>query len=301
VDADTLIERDALRKLVHGYIHRGSKVIALGGIVRLANDCVMESGQVVEPRLPRNLTAAFQAMEYIRAFLCGRAGWNSLNSLLIISGAFGLFDRKEVINAGGYDAGTVGEDMELIVRLHRIMRENRRPYSVIFLPDPVCWTQAPESLRVLGRQRNRWQSGLIQTLIRHRAMIANPRYGPPGTLGMTYNLLFEALGPVVELSGYVVVAVSWLFGVVSGGFMVLFLMVAVMFGLLLSVGALVLEEFTVKKYSNTEDLLKLLFLALLENFGYRQINAWWRLKAIIDLLRGRVSWGEMERKAFAKQ
>jgi cellulose synthase/poly-beta-1,6-N-acetylglucosamine synthase-like glycosyltransferase len=298
IDADSLIEKNALSKLVESYLSRETKIVALGGIVRIANDCRIEDGKVIEVRLPRKFLPAMQVMEYIRAFLCGRAGWNQLNSLLIVSGAFGLFELKSVIEAGGYRTDTVGEDMELIVRLHRIMREKKRPYHISFVPDPVCWTQAPDSLRVLARQRNRWQRGLIETMLRHWKMIGNPRYGLAGIIGMPYFLLFEMLGPVIELSGYIVVTVSFIFGWINLPFALLFLALAILFGVLLSLFALLLEEFTLKRYNNTKDVTRLFVLAVLENFGYRQLHSWWRLKAFWDFFRKKRSWGAMERKAF---
>lgn len=211
-----------------------------------------------------------------------------------------MFERKTVVSAGGYRTDTVGEDMELVVRLHRIMREQKRPYRVLFVPDPVCWTQAPESLKTLSRQRNRWQRGLIETVLRHRKTIGNPRYGLTGVIGMPYFLLFEILGPVVELSGYVVVIVSFVFGWISITFLLLFLSLAILFGVLLSLFSLLLEEYTVKRYENPRDAVKLFLMAILENFGYRQLHAWWRLKAIFDLLRRKRGWGRMERKAFSQ-
>lgn len=299
IDADSLIEKDALNRLMQFYMEREAKIVALGGVVRIANDCRIENGEVIEARLPRKFLPAMQVMEYIRAFLCGRAGWNKMNSLLIISGAFGLFERKSVAEAGGYRTDTVGEDVELVVRLHQMMCEQRRRYKALFVPDPVCWTQAPESLKILARQRNRWQRGLIETMLHHWKMIGNPKYGFAGIVGMPYNLVFEILGPVIELSGYIVVIISFAFGWINLTFLMLFLALAILFGVLLSLFSLLLEEFTVKKYENPRDVLKLFLLAIIENFGYRQLHSWWRLKAIFDLVSKKKSWGEMQRKAFA--
>ena len=300
IDADSLIEKDGLNRLMQFYLEREAKIVALGGVVRIANDCRIENGEVKEAKVPKKFLPAMQVMEYIRAFLCGRAGWNKLNSLLIISGAFGLFERKSVIDAGGYRTDTVGEDIELVVRLHRTMREQKRPYKVLFVPDPVCWTQAPDSLKMLGRQRNRWQRGLIETMFRHWKMIGNPKYGLPGVVGMPYFLLFEIIGPVIEISGYIVVISSYAFGWVNITFLLLFLSLAILFSALISLFSLLLEEFTVKRYENPKDVVRLFVLALLENFGYRQLHSWWRLKAIFDLIRKKKSWGEMQRKAFVQ-
>lgn len=298
IDADSIIEADALHSLVRHWLERDAKVVALGGSVRVANDCRIEKGEVIEARLPRKFLPAIQVMEYIRAFLCGRTGWSKINTLLIISGAFGLFERKSVIEAGGYRTDTVGEDMEMVVRLHRKMRDRGKPYKMIFVPDPVCWTQVPDSLEILGRQRNRWHRGLMETLLYNRKMIFNPKYGLAGLIGMPHFLFFEMLGPVVEVTGYFVVVISYILGWLNIKFVVLFLLLAIVFGVLLSLFSLLLEEFTVKRYDRPKDIIRLFFLAVLENFGYRQINSWWRLKAIFDFIRKKKGWGEMERKAF---
>lgn len=300
IDADSIIERDALNRLMQFYMERETKLIALGGIVRIANGCVIENGQVVEARLPRKFLPAIQVMEYIRAFLCGRAGWSKMNNLLIVSGAFGLFERKAVIECGGYRVGTVGEDMELVVRLHRMMCDKKRRYRILFIPDPVCWTEAPEDLRTLARQRNRWQRGLIETLLRHWKMLFNPRYGAAGMVAMPYFFLFEVMGPVIELTGYMAVIISFAFGWINLTFLWLFLALAILVGVLLSLFSLLLEEFTVKRYERPADVIRLLLLAVLENFGYRQLHSWWRLKAIFDLMRKEKGWGGMQRKAFGK-
>jgi len=300
IDADSLIEKDGMTRLIRPYLEREAKITALGGIVRIVNDCRIENGEIIETHLPKKFLPAMQVMEYIRAFLCGRAGWSKLNSLLVISGAFGLFERKSVIEAGGYRTDTVGEDVELVVRLHRMMRDKKKPYRLLFVPDPVCWTQAPDSLKMLGRQRNRWQRGLIETLLRHWKMIGNPKYGLAGVVGMPYLLFFEMLGPVIEFTGYLVITISFILGWINITFVLVFLSLAILLGVLLSLFALLLEELTVKKYENPWDVARLFALAVLENFGYRQLHSWWRLKAFYDLIRRKKAWGAMERKAFVQ-
>ncbi|MEW6202454.1 MAG: glycosyltransferase [bacterium] len=298
IDTDSLIEKDALSKLIHLYLQREAKIVALGGIVRIANDCVVREGEVIEAHLPKKTVAAFQVMEYIRSFLFGRTGWSSLNSLLVISGAFGLFERKTVIEAGGYRTDTVGEDMELVVRLHRLIREQKRKYKILYIPDPICWTQAPETLKMLGRQRSRWQRGLIETIFHHWKMIGNPRYGLAGAVGMTYNLLFEVLGPFIEVIGTFVILISYFLGWLNINFVMLFIALAILFGVFMSLFSLLLEEFSLKRHKNTGDIIKLFLFAVAENFGYRQLNVWWRFKAIFELGRKKQFWGEMGRKSF---
>jgi cellulose synthase/poly-beta-1,6-N-acetylglucosamine synthase-like glycosyltransferase len=301
IDADSIIEKDAVKKLVQSYLERKAKVVGVGGIVRVANGSVIEGAEVREARLPRKFLPAMQVMEYIRAFLCGRTGWSKLGSLLIISGAFGLFERKSVIQAGGYRSETVGEDMELVVRLHRQRTRRKKPHMVTFVPDPVCWTQVPEKLRSLGAQRNRWHRGLIQTITHHWGMLFNPRYGTVGLIGMPFYLFFEMIGPLIEITGYAVLILAWIFGILNWKYAILFFVLAVLFGVILSLFSLLLEEFTVKRYGRGKDIARLFLLAVIENFGYRQLTSWWRLTAFFGLRRKRRAWGEMKRKAFTEE
>ncbi len=298
IDADSLIEKGGLQSLVQPYIEKDSEVVGIGGIVRVTNNCKIKDGQVVKAQLPDKILPAIQVMEYIRAFLFGRAGWSKINALPIISGAFGLFKTDRVIEVGGYRTDTVGEDSDLVVRLHRLMRDRDIDYEIAFKPDPVCWTQVPESLKILGRQRNRWERGLIETLTYHPKMIGNPKYGSLGILALPHFLLFEMLGPIVELTGPFVILISFLMGWLDVNFALLFLGVTVMYGLLISLWSLTLEEFITKRYEKPMDRIKLIGTAILENFGYRQLHSYWRLKGIFDFLRKENSWGEMERETF---
>jgi cellulose synthase/poly-beta-1,6-N-acetylglucosamine synthase-like glycosyltransferase len=275
-----------------------SRVVAVGGIVRVANGCEVESGRVVKIRTPRNIWANFQIVEYLRAFLAGRTGWSVFNAMLIISGAFGMFRRRDFIEAGGYAHDTVGEDMEVVTRIHRNLKVKGEPYQISFVPDPVAWTEVPATLRVLRRQRDRWHRGLMDTLFRHRKMLLNPRYGTVGLLAMPYFFLFEFLGPVIELLGYVAVPLSLWLGYLDVEFAVAFFLAAVGLGTLLSVGAVFLEELRLNRYPRWLDVLKLTLYGILENFGYRQLNTVWRVWAIVSFLRNNQSWGAMERRGF---
>jgi cellulose synthase/poly-beta-1,6-N-acetylglucosamine synthase-like glycosyltransferase len=200
IDSDTLLDPAALARLVWSF-QAEPETVATGGIVRIVNGSLLEGGRLKEIRTPESTLVNVQIVEYLRAFLAGRAGWSRINMLLIISGAFGLFRRETVVDAGGYDTTTVGEDAELIVRLHRFCRDQGRPYKITFVADPICWTEAPSERSVLRRQRDRWQRGLLETLWRHRAMFLRPRYGGIGLVAMPFFLVFEAFGPVVEISG----------------------------------------------------------------------------------------------------
>jgi cellulose synthase/poly-beta-1,6-N-acetylglucosamine synthase-like glycosyltransferase len=254
---------------------------------------------VTEVRLPRNWIARFQVIEYLRAFLAGRMAHSAMGALLIISGAFGIFRREMVLAAGGLDHKTIGEDMELCVRLHRRCREDGTPYRLVFLPDPVCWTEVPESRKILGNQRNRWQRGLFQVLNYHRHMIGNPKYGIIGLFALPYYVLFEALGPIIEVSGYLITAVALYYGLINWRYAELMFLLSVVYGALISLAAVALEEVSYRRYRRLSDLLMLIVLGIVENFGYRQLTAWWRLKGTWDFLRGKGGWGAMTRKGFS--
>lgn len=305
VDADSILEPDALLHVMKPFLGDEARTLAAGGIVRIANGCRVEHGRVVEINAPESMLGRFQAIEYLRAFLGGRIAYSFMNSLLLISGAFAVFRREAVLEAGGFHRDTVGEDMEMVVRLHRLGRDRQRnggrrgpSYRIRFVPEPVSWTEAPETLKMLSRQRNRWHRGQVESLWRHRRMLMNPRYGAVGLFGFPYFVLFEALGPTVELAGYALVVSGLALGLVPLEMAALFFLVAIGFGVLLSIESLLLEELTLRRYPRAKDVLQLLAAALIENVGLRQLLAVWRTRALVDVLRGRKGWGRMERKGF---
>ncbi len=300
IDADSLLEEHALSRAVLPFIEDPT-TIASGGIVRILNGCDVEAGRVTTVRLPQNPLAMFQVVEYLRAFLAGRVALSSVNALLIISGAFGIFDRKAVVSAGGFRVDTVGEDMEIVTRLHRIYRERRQPYRVVFQPDPVCWTEAPESTKILGSQRNRWQRGTMQVLGYHKKMLLNPRYGVVGMFAMPYYLLFEALGPMIEFTGFTVTIIAVSLGLLDVRFAELLFLAAIVYGAIISVAAVLLEELSFRRYPRAIHLVVLASVGIIENFGYRQLTTWWRLKGVRDFFKKTQGWGTMTRKGFAKK
>jgi cellulose synthase/poly-beta-1,6-N-acetylglucosamine synthase-like glycosyltransferase len=299
VDADAILEEDALLRVAKPIIDDPDLVVAAGGIVRIANGCTVDRGQVLDVRLPGSRLATFQVVEYFRAFLVGRVGWSRLQSLLIISGAFGLFRRQTVEAVGGWKTDTVGEDAELVVRMHRHLRERGDDYRIEFVPDPVCWTEAPESARVLSRQRRRWQRGLAETLWKHKSMFGRPRYGALGLVALPYFVLFELVGPIIQLTSFFVLPVAFLLGMLDASVLVAFAVVAVLLGVLLSVAALALEEFSFRRHRHRLDVVRMLIYAVLENFGFRQLVDFWRLQGLWDVVRRRRGWGDMRRKGFA--
>jgi cellulose synthase/poly-beta-1,6-N-acetylglucosamine synthase-like glycosyltransferase len=297
MDADTLLEPDALARVARPFLEDASTV-AVGGIVRVANGCRVEGGSIEDIRLPDRILPRFQVLEYLRAFLASRVGWDALGATMIISGAFGAFRRSMVDAVGGFDTRSVGEDMELVVRLHRHCRDNGIPYRITFIPDPVAWTEAPDKLTQLASQRNRWQRGLAQVILRHRGMIGRPRYGLPGMVALPYFVAFELLGPVVELAGWIAFLVAVVLGVASLQYVAVFLLLAVFLGSAFSVAAVALEELSFRRYRRFSDLIRLLGLALVESFGYRQLSTYWRMRGLVSAMRRDRTWGEMERTGF---
>jgi cellulose synthase/poly-beta-1,6-N-acetylglucosamine synthase-like glycosyltransferase len=297
MDADTLIEADGLQRMVRPFLY-ATDVVATGGTIRVVNGSEVKFGRVIRTRVPTNALAGIQVVEYLRAFLFGRLGWNRLGGNIIISGAFGLFRRESVLSAGGYLHDTVGEDMELVLRLKRLSYERGGPGRIAFVPDPVAWTEVPETLKVLGRQRDRWHRGLADVLWRHRRMALNPRYGVTGLVVYPYYAFVELLAPVFEAVGLISLAFGLFLGIVDWNFAALFYLTAYGLGTALTAFTLILEDLSFHRYETFRDRVLLLSWALLENFGYRQITVYWRLRGLWKFLRGKKDWGAMERKGF---
>jgi cellulose synthase/poly-beta-1,6-N-acetylglucosamine synthase-like glycosyltransferase len=300
VDADAVLEEDALLRVVKPVVDSPDLLVATGGIVRVANGCVIDHGRVTAVHLPRSRLAAIQVVEYFRAFLIGRIGWDSLHALIIISGAFGLFRRQLVEEAGGYATDTVGEDLELVTRLHVHLRERDEEYRITFVPDPVCWTEAPEDLQTLARQRRRWQRGLGETLWRRRGAILNPRYGTVGMLALPYFVFIEFASAAIEALGLFIVLVAFFADAVSLAFLFVFLALSIVLSVVLSVAAIMLDGYAGRQHDRAVDVARLALYAVLENFGYRQLSAFWRCRGIVDLARGRKEWGAMQRRGLER-
>lgn len=298
MDADTLIEPNALQLMVRPFLEDPS-VVAVGGTIRIVNGSAVRGGRVVDARVPRNAWAGFQVVEYFRAFLFGRLGWNRLGGNLIVSGGFGLFDREAVLGVGGYRHDAIGEDIELVTRLRARAYEEGTAGRVAFVPDPVAWTEGPDTMRILGGQRDRWHRGLADTLLRFRHALFNPRYGVLGLVVLPYYLIAELAAPVVEGAGLLSLAAALLLGIVNVPFAILFLLVAYGLSAVLTVITFALEEFTFHRYERMGDRALLLLYTILENVGYRQLTVYWRLLGLVKYARGRNEWGTMTRRGFS--
>ncbi|MGC9671446.1 glycosyltransferase family 2 protein [Planosporangium sp. 12N6] len=301
VDADSLLDPQALLSVAKPFVDDPLRVVGTGGVVRVANGCSVVAGRIVETRMPRGWLARIQVVEYLRAFLLGRTGWSRLGGLLIISGAFGLFRRDLLVEVGGLDPDTIGEDAELVVRLHRHLRRAGQDYRIVFVAEPVSWTEAPSTRAVLGSQRRRWHRGLSELMVKHRRMVGNPRYGRIGLVALPYYLLFELLAPLVELAGLVLVPVALAAGAVDLGFAWRFMCVAYGYAMLINLIALAVEEYTFHRYSRMRDLGAAVVASIVENLGYRQLTALWRIQGAWSAIRGRQhEWGVMTRTGFGE-
>ena len=291
IDADSLLESDALLRAVQPFVDDPVRTVAVGGTIRILSGCKTNSGRVTEVGLPRNPLALFQIIEYLRAFLMARLSLSRMGALTIISGAFGLFRRQVAVSVGGYSPEIVGEDLELVIKIHRAMREQGKDYRVEFIPEPVCWTEAPESLTVLANQRRRWQRGALETFFKHRDMLIDPRYGRISWLGLGQMMLVDLVGPVAEAMGYVLIPIFYFAGWLNFEFVLAFMAVTFAFGVFLSVGSLVLEELELRRFPRARDLAILTLAAIAENFGYRQLNNFWRLQGMWQYFTGVRGWG----------
>lgn len=298
VDADSILERDALLRVMAPVLADPARVVAAGGIVRVLNGSRVERGRMKEVRLPRRPLEVIQVVEYLRAFLVGREGWAYFNMLMIISGAFGIFRRDLVRRVGGYRQSAIGEDIDLVMRFHRHLRESGSDYEINFVPDPVCWTEAPADMRSLARQRARWQKGLLGVLWPNRDMLFRTRFGRLGWIALPYLWVFELLAPLIEVLGYTTIILAAAQGVLSREFFMQFLIFGYAFATMISIGSVLLEEITFRRYNNWKDMARLLTYCLFEHFPYRQLHMLWRLQGMWQFLRGDVKWGTMQRAGF---
>jgi len=301
IDADSIMEPDALLKMVKPFMEaKDKKVIGAGGVIRIANSCEISGGHIKKVHLPKKFLPRFQVMEYTRAFLMGRMAWSELDGLLLISGALGMFDREIVINCGGYHTTTVGEDMELVVRMRRYMADQGLSYDVVYIPDPLCWTEVPSTIKVLARQRSRWTRGTLETLITHRKLLFNRKYGKLGMLGYPYWLMFEYVAPIIEFLGILWFIFLAITGKLNWPFFLLLTGFVYFFAVSLSIWSVLFEEMTFHKYEKKTDVLKLIGTAFLEPIFYHPMVMLMSIKGNIDKIFNRNTWGKMERKGFGK-
>lgn len=298
VDADSILERDALLRIMNRVMDEPERVVAVGGIVRALNGSIVEEGQLRRVRLPRGTLEIIQVIEYLRAFLIGREGWASMNLLTIISGAFGVFRKDLVMRVGGYRPKSIGEDFDLVVRMHRKLCEENVDYRISFVPDPVCWTEVPRDYLSLARQRARWQKGLLDTLWLNRDALFRAPYGRFGWIALPYMWFFELFAPAMEIFGYATIILAAWFGVLSRQFFLEFLLFGYAFATMISMGAVLQEEVTYRRYNDWRDVARLISFCFLEHFPYRQLHMVWRLQGMWQFLRGDLIWKPIKRSGL---
>lgn len=302
IDVDCILEQDALLKMVKPFLEQTDKrVIASGGVVRVANSCVIEDGRLIKVKLADDYLPRIQILEYIRAFILGRMAWSRLNGLMLISGAFGAFDKDIAIKSGGYNHKTVGEDMELVVRMRRYMEEKKEDYIVTYIPDPLCWTEVPSTFQILGRQRNRWIRGTYETLMFHKVMFFNPKYRVLGMLSYPYWFFFELCAPIIEFIGFIFFVIFAWTGFLDWSFFFTFFLFIICFGYLYSSFAILMEVLSFNQYKRRVDIFRLLLTGMTEPFYYHPFVVWSAIKGYLDLLNKKKGWGEMTRQGFAKK
>src|SRR6202795_5059857 len=296
VDGDSVLERDALLRIMVPILADPEHVVAAGGIVRVLNGSEIQAGRIRRVRLAKKSIEVIQVVEYLRAFLIGREAWARGNMLMIVSGAFGVFRTDLVRAVGGYRPFAIGEDFDLVARLHRHLLEKRADYRIEFVPDPVCWTEVPSDLRSLARQRARWQKGLLDVLWPNKDMLFRARYGRIGCLALPYLWLFELLSPVIEVFGFATVLLAAVFGALSWTFSIQFVVFGYGFATVISIGSVLQEELTYKRYNDWQDVVRLVSYCFLEHFPYRQLHMMWRLQGLWQYLRGDMVWRPLQRQ-----
>ncbi|MFZ0159036.1 MAG: glycosyltransferase [Kineosporiaceae bacterium] len=302
LDADSVLEPDALLHIVRPMVEHPDEVVAAGGVVRPSNGIQLRRGTVESVSMPRRLIVRAQIVEYLRAFMLGRIGWSWLNSVLIISGAFGVFRRADVVGLGGLHPRSLGQDADLVASLHHQLRgEGRKDYRVVIVPQAVCWSEAPEHRRDLRRQRRRWAHGLGQVLWRQRGAFGRPKYGRFGMLVLPYHVLFEMLGPVVEVLGLPAVLAAWWLGLLNPWYAIIVFAMAIGFGMLVSIAAVLADELSEHTYDRWRDIASLVLAALWETTVLRVMMSWWRVQGLTDALRmRRTAWASIPRVGFSR-
>ncbi|MEX3747272.1 glycosyltransferase [Lysinibacillus xylanilyticus] len=301
IDGDSILDEKSLLRVMKPIILSDGEVIAAGGNIRIANGAKMQLGSVTETHLPNNYLVIMQIIEYLRAFLMGRIALSKFNLVLIISGAFSVFSKKWAVEAGGYSTNIIGEDMELVVNIHRLIRKKKEKKRIEFVPDPVCWTEAPQTLGILRNQRRRWHQGLFESLWKHKSMTFNPKYGLIGFISLPYFWLVECLGPIVELGGYIYIVVAFFLGKIYYEMAIVLLLLFVIYGVIFSIASILFEAWSLNTYPRKRELLRMIFLSFTEIFWYRPLTLLWRCEGLVRFVLRKSDWGNMKRVGIAEK
>lgn len=299
-DADCIIEQDALLKMVRPYLEEGEQeIIACGGAIGIANDSVIQNGILKQLRLPKDLVPTIQVVEYIRAFLIGRMGWGEINGLMLVSGAFGMYPRTRMIEVGGFNAKTVGEDLELCIRLRVHMENLKKPYKVVYVPETLCWTEAPPDYSIFIKQRDRWARGLWETIKLHKYLFFNPKYRKMGFFFFPYWCFFEFGAPIVEFLGMICIILFGILGLINWTTALLLFFAVYLMGCIFSTISIFLYIKNFRHYNRAKEVIELLLAAYLEPFVFHPVLVYGQMKGYYKkIFKIKSGWGVMTRKGF---
>ena len=303
-DVDCILRADTIVKLVKPFIESKTKVIATGAAIRSSNACSVKEGFMLKVHFPNKWYPMFQELEYVRAFLFGRMAWSQINGLLLVSGGLGMFDKEVVIEAGGYWHKSLGEDMELIIRMRKLMYEKKEKFKIQYIPESLCWTEVPPTYNILMRQRRRWARGLVQTLNLHRSVMFNPKYKGMGLFSMPYFLFFEFLSPVIELIGIFVILLSLIMsyfgmGFINYDFLIWTMLFVYLFYINITIISILLDELLYKSYANVKEVMKLIGMSLIEPLFYHPVVVLAAIKGYYRFfMKKEQNWGVMVRQGY---
>lgn len=300
LDADSMLDKDSISNIVIPFME-DEKTVAVGGNIKISNQIALKCGKIDKVYTPKKFIVLFQMLEYYRVFLTTRIWFNTFNGNLIISGAFGMFKKNAVVNIGGYNSKSIGEDMDLVVKLHSFYRKNEKAYSIKYQPGAICYSQAPESLKDLRNQRKRWHMGLMQSLLSHKYIFLNPNYGLVGMFSFLYYLIYEMLSCVIEVFGICIITMSYFIGFINIEFFITFLSIYIGYSFIVSIASIILENYMFKGTLTKGAMIKLIIFSLIEGFGYRQICSIYRLTAIISYKKKQFKWEKITRKKAIRE
>ncbi|MES2853426.1 MAG: glycosyltransferase [Bacteroidota bacterium] len=301
-DVDCILRKDTISMLAKPFIENTEKVIATGAAIRISNSCEFKDGMLFKSHFPDNFFARFQELEYIRSFLFGRMAWSKINGLLLVSGGLGMFDKETVIEAGGYWHKSLGEDMELITRMRKLMHKKKEKFLIIYIPESLCWTEVPASMTIFLRQRVRWARGLVQTLFLHKDVFLNPKYGKTGLLIFPYYLLYEFAVPILEILGLIVLTIDLLFFNINYDFLLIGSAFVYLFYISITLISVFLDQLIYKHYTGIKEVLILIVMIFIEPFVFHPLNVYASLKGYWHFLRQKEQkWGVMVRKGFTME
>lgn len=294
IDADSVLKKDSLMEIVTPFIEN-DKTIAAGGNIKVSNQVVIEDGEVKEVGDPKKWIVILQLIEYYRVFLTTRVWMNKFNGNLIISGAFGLFKKQAIVNVGGYNPNSIGEDMELVVKLHSFYRKNKIPYSIQYVPEAICWSQVPETIGDLKSQRRRWHMGLMESMFEHKYIFMNPTYGIVGVFSFLYYVIYELFSCVIEVFGLLFMFIAYEYGYMNMDFFITFFLIYFMYTSVVSIASIILEGYMFDTMLTLKTKVKLILFSFIEPFGYRQLCSFFRILGIFKFRSRKHAWDKIGR------